>query len=665
MADVADADLALQIQIAWAATQSGKKSFNTEQLAEIAALEADPPRWLKHYFPNAFTRDFTRSQLKYIKLVTAIQPGEYFRPVWLCDPRGLGKSTLTRALIVYLLALRKREFVVIISGNDKLAMRHFVAVKRMLENRALLAVYSHLAPQIQSHKSTATSWSTQRLVCASGATVEVSSILGSIRGFANEENRRPDFYDFTDIDDAKESLDVTDKKANIIAADFLPALSRWGSCVGDQNLIHRHSIAMGVMDGSRDLLNDRHFIGPNPLMKSYEAERIPILDAEGRTDGWRWIITKGEPFDPATPLSVAEIELNKSGKTPFERECQQNVQLVDEEADFREWDEIFHVCTIDEVWAGFKRAGAALPKDGHWPERWDVGDGLDWGTTVGHPAAYTAFSRPDERFPFNDVHLGIIERLTPRFPLPKGEEPEQVSPRRVARMIRQSWREIALIQEPMLSRMSHEASAALNAFLLDIDDEADKVFFQKWKARKGSGVPAMQSLMEIDKSRPHPFRLDPRTGEPLMGYTRFILVVANGQGELFVDEAGAIRVRSATDQHGFARARFEIPLYSHKNQGDKKKNDDWVDAARGCLAQFALEAAPLNQEEEATRRAKEAVAEWQARQRTEGNAHLADRVDDQLEQPDSFNYSSWYRRAAEQVAAEQVDEGFSKLDRLA
>ena len=587
---VRDADLILQIQIACALASGTRKNFSAEQLAEIAALEADPPRWLKHYFPSAFTRDFTRSQLEYIKWVTAIEPGEYFRPVWLCDPRGLGKSTLTRALIVYLLATRRREFVVIISGNDKLAMRHFSSVKRMLENQRVLAVYPHLAPQIQAHKTTATSWSMQRLVCDSGATVEVSSILGSIRGFANEENRRPDFYDFTDIDDAKESIEVTNKKADIIAADFLPALSRWGSCVGDQNLIHRHSIAMGVLDGSRDLLNDRRFIGPNPLMKFYDAKREPILDADGHPDGWRWVITSGEPFDPATPISVAETELNKSGRIPFERECQQNVQIVDEECDFREWDEIFHVCTIDEVRAGFNRAGAALPKD-RWPELWEVGDGLDWGTTPGHPSAYSAFTRPDARYPFDDVHMGIIERCAPHFPLEKGEEAEKVSPRRVARMIRQAWREIGLIQEPKLSRMSHEASAAMNAFLLDIDDEADQVFFRKWKAQKGSGVPAMQSLMEIDRSRPHPFRIDPRTGEPLMGYTRFILVVAKGQGELYLDAAGILRVKSAIDCHGFARARFEIPLYSHRNQRDKKKNDDWMDGTRGCLADFAIGAA--------------------------------------------------------------------------
>ena len=75
-----------------------------------------------------------------------------------------------------------------------------------------------------------------------------------------------------------------------------------------------------------------------------------------------------------------------------------------------------------------------------------------------------------------------------------------------------------------------------------------------------------QNHMQVDHSRPHPFRRypagHPRAGEALMGYTRLLLVVADGQGELIYDaENDLLKVRPAADADGLARARWEIPKY--------------------------------------------------------------------------------------------------------
>ena len=297
-------------------------------------------------------------------------------------------------------------------------------------------------------------------------------------------------------------------------------------------------------------------------------------------------------------LEYCQQLLNQLGKVGFDRECQQLVDVVDEENDFREYNEVFHIATVSEVIAGFKRNGATLHADRHGnlviPDRWECGDGHDWGTTVNHPAVYAVFSRPDERFPFSDVHLGLIERCLPKYPRDRNAEAELVSPGRFSAIITQARKDFGLQDSQIkLSLMSHEASAALNSYLLDCPDET-KVFFSKWKAAKGSGVPQIQNLLEIDHSKPHPFRVYPaghaKAGQPIMGYTRFVLVVPDGQGELYTDNAGQLRVTAGTDERGFARARFEIPLYSHKHTGQDKKDDDWVDAARGILAQFALHA---------------------------------------------------------------------------
>ncbi len=124
----------------------------------------------------------------------------------------------------------------------------------------------------------------------------------------------------------------------------------------------------------------------------------------------------------------------------------------------------------------------------------------------------------------------------------------------------------------------------------------------KRKAAKGSGVPQMQNAMEIDHTKPHPFRKFPkghqREGQPLMGRPRFYLIVEDGQGELYIDGNGKLRVTGAKDDGGFARARYEIPLYSHRNAGQKKIDDDWIDSARGIMATFGVESDKLTQSEQ-------------------------------------------------------------------
>jgi len=573
-------------------------------------LEAEPAAWLQYYFPDLYDRPFAQSQLECLGYVKEIEADKYFQPIILCDPRGLGKSTVSEGAGVYLFALRRRNYWLITSETDQQALKHQDSVRKMLESPRLLADYPHLKAKVQSVRKALEAWSSEKLICDSGQQIEFTSLLGKMRGFKSSEGKRPDFWTPDDIDNPTESSAVTQKKREIMRKEFLPALAKdkngelLGSVLWPQNLIHRNSVIKQVLDFTADMLNDRRFIGPNPLLENgYDAERV-----------WRdgkpyWIITSGEPFDPSVSLKYCEQLLNQLGKSGFDQECQQLVDVVDPNNDFTGYDEIYHVATVSEVIEGFKRQGAQLGRnaDGSLriPDRWESGDGLDWGTTPAHPSAYTLFARPDKRYPFDDLHLGLIEQTLPEYPYDLQVTPEAVSPGRVAARIteRRAKQHIERGQIKM-SLMSHEASAALNAFLLDCPDET-KVFFAKWKAQVGSGVPAIQNLLEVDKSRPHPFRVYPKghekAGQPVMGYTRFLLVVADGQGELYVDGAGVLRVTGATSKEGFARARFEIPLYSHRHTGQAKIDDDWVDAARGCLAQFSLRAGSLTASEQVDR----------------------------------------------------------------
>jgi hypothetical protein len=904
-----------QLSLALAIDINASAQSFSRLMRDPAEIESEGwQSWLRRYFPRDFSRPFTVSQTKFWEWGDALEPGVQRRPYVICDPRGLGKSTNAESLIVYLLARRRIRYVLYLSGTENQAEKHLAGIKRRLETEAVLRDYPQLRPRAEKTRNALTNWSRQRLVTADGAVVEAIWLLGSSRGFKSEENERPDLLVMDDIDTLKDSRELTQKKLEILRNDILPAGAEIANVIFPQNLIHRDSICAQVLDQRADILTDRIFDGPNPLLKWYDAEKEYLEDGS-----YRWRIVAGETVDPAVDLKHCERLLARFGKFGFERECQHNVALIDEGNDFLGYDEIYHVCTVSEVAAGFKRAGADLQiVNGRirWPERWEVADGLDWGcltldteiltregwkthdqliegeevaaydwenkreivwspllkkvykndqplvemrrksfrfvctpdhawivkrkkrermtrdtykrqnlneisfnhaqtvlvlaancyeepviqcspamaavlgwlvtdgweqdkagilcqknypdaviadleasglrwkelkpsangtrlfylgvesmarlceatgykgkeslpalvtrlsgaareamlnamlaaegtnngtlrkavfcqkrgpvmdafqilatlsgirlglerehqsqwgksnrvpllrhrtlqkpeitslpglhnvwcpsvkegaviarhngqititgnTTRAHPSAYTAWTRPDQRYPFDDVVLGIGEVVLPHFPYNATEIAEVVSPGGVARAIR-AWRAMNNILDGQikLSVMSHEASAALNAFILDLP-KGEQVFFRKWKAQRGSGVPAMQNLMDVNPKRPHPFRIyppgHPKAGEPVMGYTRFILVVPDGQGELYCDAYGQLRVRGAKDSSGFARLRFEIPLYSQFHTGQNKIDDDAVDSSRGVLAQFALHAAPLNRNEQ-------------------------------------------------------------------
>jgi hypothetical protein len=117
------------------------------------------------------------------------------------------------------------------------------------------------------------------------------------------------------------------------------------------------------------------------------------------------------------------------------------------------------------------------------------------------------------------------------------------------------------------------------------------LFFNKWQAQKGSGVPQLQQMLEIDWSKPHPFRAG------VMGCPRIFFLVPDDQGGLLYAENQKTYVAQAYDYKGFARARFEIPLYSQYNTGQNKIKDDYVDAARGIANVFFVMPKPKTRQQ--------------------------------------------------------------------
>jgi hypothetical protein len=486
-----------------------------------------------------------------------------------CAPRGAGKSATAETWAVSLLARKRRSTIGYISSTDTLATRHFNGVKRKLENSELLKAYPHLKPQVQKYRSAISSWSQDRIVTDAGQVIIPIALEGSNRGFKSDDDIRFDCFVFDDIDSLGESPDVIAKHIDLIKSEIL--LAGYANTLNAvfQNLIHRDSVVSQMLDQRADMLSDRLFCGPYPLMKWYDAEKVPLPDG-----GERWTITAGEPYDPALPTSYCESVLNQVGKDLFDREAQQDVTKVGGDKDFREWDEVYHVITRSEMAAGFPSVKLKTDYGFNLPNRWRVGRGLDWGTTRDHPSANVFVCRPDQTCPHDDAHFVIGEVVMPVFPFDPSIPAEVVSPGRVAQGAKLFQEEMGILPTQIeQSKMSHEASAALNTMIVDLPDEL-KTFYRKWKAQKGSGVPQIQNLLEIDRKRPHPFRRYPLGtvlkhrdgrvedvgGQPLMGRPRIYFVVADGQGELYLDGDGKVRVRGGTDSKGLARCRYEMPL---------------------------------------------------------------------------------------------------------
>jgi hypothetical protein len=139
--------------------------------------------------------------------------------------------------------------------------------------------------------------------------------------------------------------------------------------------------------------------------------------------------------------------------------------------------------------------------------------------------------------------------------------------------------------------MSHEASSTLATMAVDLSEDL-QIYFDKWKAAKGSGVSQLIQFMEIDHTKSHPFRVG------VLGRPRLYFIVPDGQGEIIEGEFGQTLVAQPKDSEGFVRARYEIPIYNHKNSGQKKIDDDFVDALRGLANIFMVMADGKTPEEE-------------------------------------------------------------------
>ena len=202
----------------------------------------------------------------------------YYRPRVECEPRGVGKSTNAEAAVVSWIARKRRRMTGYVGLDEERAEQHFRTIKAMLESDKLVADYPHCKPGVQKVRSMATQWSREAIVTANGAMVVPVTLLGSRRGWKSSDGKRFDSLILDDIDKLGQSPELRAKLIELLKSEILAAGDDNTLVLMPQNLIHRDSSCAQILDHRADILSDRDFRGPYPLLKQYEAVKEEMPD---------------------------------------------------------------------------------------------------------------------------------------------------------------------------------------------------------------------------------------------------------------------------------------------------------------------------------------------------------------------------------------------------
>jgi hypothetical protein len=593
------------------------------------ALENDYRAWLAELLPKHFRSaddaQFAPHHQRFFEWGWKIERGKLPDPsacLWVVN-RGGNKSTSAAGLAVALGAMQRRKFGLVITRTEPQGDTHVRRVNSMLLSSNVGKFYPGMAkPEVHEvgKRNVQSAWNRTQLTTGDGWTLQSFSLLAAQRGVGLEEYR-PDFIWITDVDDEHDSPGMVDSLLNAFSASVLGTRSADCVTIFDQNLIHRDSALTRILTRKTDVLSDRIEIGPIPAVYEPQYERKHE----------HWYITKGRASWAGLPLPACEGVLNTVGRTSWEREYQHNVNLPYDDAVYSMFDPVYHVIT----WAEFARFYGAHDRFSEWkvygmdgaprlPNRGYKSMAQDWGNNHKHPCANRWLWWPGERMPLTDSLFFYREMCWPRFPKVEGDDRLGPSPLQVAKAIHKMekrWDE----SENMIHRLaSHERPEIVKAYERDLPEaNVEALDFEQIDTSEArEGILHMQNFLTIIRDELHPFRIDPRTisadtdqyvpshacglcrsahvGAHLVGRPRTFFVVANGQGELYVDSMGQLAVMPAIDETGMARTRDEYPNYRKPDtsEGAEKKDapklrDDIIDCDRALIGRVGPQIQPL------------------------------------------------------------------------
>lgn len=273
--------------------------------------------WLTHIFPQHCSHDFAPHHKRFWNWVWAITSDKASCPFIAIWPRGGAKSTSAELACAALGARETRSYALYVSGTQDRADDHVGNVAASLESDALARHYPALSSRRVGKYGSSRGWRRNRVRTAAGFTVDAIGLDTAARGIKLED-RRPDLIILDDLDDALDSVGVTERKINALTRTILPAMAETGTVLAIQNLVHADSIFARLADDRAEFLIHREVSGPIPAVKD-------LITEPRKEGGYR--IAGGESTWEGQSLASCQRMIDEFGLTAFLIECQHDTDI--------------------------------------------------------------------------------------------------------------------------------------------------------------------------------------------------------------------------------------------------------------------------------------------------------------------------------------------------
>jgi hypothetical protein len=427
-----------------------------------------------------------------------------------------------------------------------------------------------------------------------------------------------------DIDDRKDSIDVSLSKMDTLLSSVLPTREDKTITVTAQNLVIEHGCVNQIVTGNVPALIGAKISGPHKMVDGLETKKEKQPDGRVRD-----VIIKGVPTWPYYSLRRAQADIDNYTLPVFMRECQHDFTGERTELVFQNWRDEIHVITESEF--------AAIYGTKEIPKRWYKYGFNDFSKTKNayhaNVAGFVTVSSQNEPLPgmffvFNPMSFeagtladNVAERIiksisgSVRVGASRkgwGEVFSEIYKRAnleqyiadATRLIDEKRKSLSRVipdlVRPLLQELNYRGFSGSHEQendALRVYREAYGLPFSPVNPGKSGGLELLNSLMYVDENTEHPFR------SGVMGYTRFFLVVPDDKAE----KPSALKPDELQD-HDLFRYQVShwrnVPLKIGElgiiEHGAQKMNDDYGQGLQFIFVGGLPEAAPLTKGETIT-----------------------------------------------------------------
>lgn len=513
-------------------------------------------------------------------------PNAYFA-VW---PRGHRKSDLIRHIAIADACLLGSGYCLYVSSSRGKVHEHALSVERLIQGDGVKEYYPKLAEVDKTLAGTQRSWTSDRMISASGYTYHFVGLKEGVAG-ANVDGVRPSLVVIDDADEREDSALISEQRLKVLTRAILATRQRNTVYFSAQNYISRYGVIYRIHTGKVAALSNRVHTQPIPAFYDLVTE-FKTINGQPRD-----IIVSGTPSWPWYDLEAGQAEIDDIGLSAFLIECQHDVDVDKAGQILPEWNEDVHVIT----WSEFESLFGVRDI----PQHWRKYCGWDWGSTTGHDCAvswlavaaqnspmpgavffYQLMSFPPsiltgqvcrriltylledlQKDPRNYIELDFLERATgnPADPLAMSARTKIID-------------YLASREDFCMYHASHEAKA--------VRDVARIIYglpFSACNPRKSGGVEQWRQHLRVDYNEPHPFRADAK------GRSRFYMIVADDELTVPRTDEGMKLARIEFPEWRWRPSQLtakgyvdEAPLKQYDNVPNCLTQDTLVHTAVGC-----------------------------------------------------------------------------------